>query len=143
MMLRSLLAGLRTQAAMQAEILALRHQLIVMQRTQKKNRFIFRPADRWLWVLLSRLWSGWRSALLIVKPATVIGWHRQGFRWYWTWKTRHGRTGRPIIPKETRDLIRKMSRDNPLWGAPRIHSELLKLGIKVSQASVAKSMVRH
>jgi putative transposase len=143
MMLSSLLAGLRTQAALQAENLALRHQLIVLQRIQEKKRFIFHPADRWLWILLSRLWSGWRSALLIVKPATVIGWHRQGFRWYWTWKSRRGRTGRPSISKETRDLIRNMSRDNPLWGAPRIHSELLKLGIKVSQTSVAKYMVRH
>jgi putative transposase len=143
MMLSSLLAGLRTQAALQAENLALRHQLIVLQRIQEKKRFIFHPADRWLWILLSRLRSGWRSALLIVKPATVIGWHRQGFRWYWTWKSRRGRTGRPSISKETRDLIRNMSRDNPLWGAPRIHSELLKLGIKVSQTSVAKYMVRH
>jgi hypothetical protein len=68
MMFSSLLAGLRTQAALQAENLALRHQLIVLQRIQEKKRFIFHPADRWLWILLSRLWSGWRSALLIVKP---------------------------------------------------------------------------
>jgi Integrase core domain len=74
----------------------------------------------------------WRSALVIVKPATVIAWHRQGFRWYWSWKIRHGRTGRPSIAKETRELIRTISRDNPLWGSPRIHSELLKLGINVS-----------
>jgi putative transposase len=143
MMLSSLLAALRTQAAIQAEILALRHQLIVLQRTQKKRRLILRPADRWLWILLSRLWSGWRSALVIVKPATVIAWHHQGFRWYWTWKSRHGRAGRPTLSKETRNLIRTISRDNPLWGAPRIHSELLKLGINLSQASVAKYMVRH
>jgi putative transposase len=134
--------GLRTQAALQAEILALRHQLIVLQRTQKKKRLILHAADRLLWVWLSRLWLDWRSALVIVKPATVIAWHRQGFRWYWTWKIRHGRTGRPSISKETRDLIRSMSRDNPLWGSPRIHGELLKLGINVSQASVAKYMVR-
>jgi putative transposase len=139
MMFGSLLAGLRTQAAIQAEILALRHQLIVLQRTQTKKRLILHAADRWLWVWLSGLWSGWRSSLVIVKPATVIDWHRQGFRWYWTWKIRHGRTGRPSISKETRVLIRSMSRDNPLWGSPRIHGELLKLGINVSQASVAKS----
>src|SRR5436190_12004187 len=142
MMFSSLLAGLRTQAGLQAEILALRHQLIVLQRTQKKKRLILRPTDRWLWVWLSRVWLDWRSALVIVKPATVIAWHRQGFRWYWTWKIRHGRTGRPSIPKETRDLIRTISQDNPLWGSPRIHGELLKLGINVSQASVAKYMVR-
>jgi putative transposase len=92
---------------------------------------------------LSQFWSGWRSALLIVKPETVIGWHRQGFRWYWTWKIRHGRPGRPCIPKDTRHLIRTMSRENPLWGAPRIHGELMKLGIKISEASVAKYMVRN
>src|SRR5262249_28914609 len=63
-------------------------------------------------------------------PETVIGWHRQGFRWYWTWRIRHGRSGRPCAPKETRNLIRTMSRENPLWGAPRIHGELMKLGIK-------------
>src|SRR5262249_49533967 len=84
-----------------------------------------------------------RSALLIVKPETVIGWHHQGFRWYWTWKIRHGRPGGPCVPKETRDLIRTMSRENPLWGAPRIHGELMKLGIKISEASVAKYMVRN
>jgi hypothetical protein len=67
------------------------------------------------WVLLSRLWSGWRSALIIVKPETVINWHHQGFRWYWTWKVRHGRSGRPQVPKETRDLIRTMSGENPLY----------------------------
>jgi putative transposase len=81
-----------------------------------------------------------------VKPATVIDWHRCGFRWYWTWKirhVRHGRPGRPQIPKQTRDLIRTMSRMNIGWGAPRIHSELLKLGIRVSEATVAKYMVRH
>ena len=141
MMLSSLLAGLRTKAALQAEVLALRHQLIVLQRTRKKKRLILHAADRWLWVWLSRLWSGWRSALVIVKPATVIAWHRQGFRW-WTWKVRHGRIGRPSISKETRDLIRSINRDNPLWRSPRIHGELLKLGINVSQASVAKYMVR-
>ncbi len=69
-------------------------------------------------------------ALIIVQPETVIGWHRQGFRWYWTWKIRHGRLGRPQIPRETRELIRTMSRENVIWGAPRIRSELLKLGLK-------------
>jgi putative transposase len=128
---------------MTAEIIALRHQIIVLQRTQKSKRLILRPADRWLWVWLSRVWAGRRSALIIVKPNTVLGWHRKGFRWrwYWTWKVRHGQGGRPRISAETRDLIRTMSRMNVLWGAPRIHSELLKLGINVSQATVAKYMV--
>src|SRR5262245_11913454 len=142
-LLRSLLTGLQSQAVMQAEIIALRHQLIVLQRTQKTKRLILGRADRCLWVWLSRLWSRWRSALIIVKPETVIGWHRQGFQWYWTWKIRHGRSGRPLVSRETRDFIRTISRNNPLWGAPRIHGELLKLGIKISEASVAKYMVRH
>jgi putative transposase len=97
---------------------------------------------RLFWVWLSRLWTDWRSALLIVKPETVIAWHRKGFRLYWTWKSRH-RQGRPNVSAEIRDLIRKMSEANPRWGAPRIHGELLKLGIEVSQATVAKYMVRH
>ena len=75
-------------------------------------------------------------------PETVIGWHRRGFRWYWTWKVRHGKAGRPRVPKQIRDLIRTMSRENPIWGAPRIHSELMKLNIKISQASIAKYMAR-
>ena len=139
--LSSLLSGLRGQAALQAENVALRHQVTVLQRTHTK-RPVLKPVDRCLWVWLSRLWSGWRSALIIVMPETGIGWHRQGFRWYWTWKIRHGRAGRPRVPKETRDLIRTMSRENPTWGAPRIHSELMKLDIKISESSVAKYMIR-
>jgi hypothetical protein len=123
----------RTHADIQLEVLALRHQVTVLQRTNPKPKL--RPADRRLWVWLSRSWSRWRSALVIVKPDTVVDWHRRGFRWYWTWKVRHGKAGRPSVPKATRELIRTMSRDNVLWGAPRIHSELLKLGIAVSQAS--------
>src|SRR5215813_5657098 len=105
MLLRSLLTGVHSQAVMQAEIIALRHQLIVLQRTQKTNRLVLGRADRCLWVWLSRLWSRWRSALIIVKPETVVRWHRQGFQWYWTWKIRHGRSGRPRVSRETRDLI--------------------------------------
>jgi hypothetical protein len=98
--------------------------------------------DRWLWASLSRSWSGWRTALVIVKPDTVIAWHRQGLRLFWTWKSRR-RGGRPLVPLDVRTLIRTMSRDNPLWGARRIHGELLKLGIDVCQASVAKYMMRR
>ena len=99
-------------------------------------------ADRWLWVWLSRAWTGWRTALVIVKPETVIAWHRQGFRLFWTWRSRH-RTGRPSVPADVRALIRTMSQSNPPWGAPRIHGELLKLGIDVSQATVAKYGARR
>ena len=115
MFVNSLLVGFQGQAALQAEIIALRHQLIVLQRTQKPKRFVLHRGDRCLWVWLSRLWSGWRSSLIIVKPETVIGWHRQGFRWYWAWKIRNGRPGRPQVPEQTRDLIRTMSRENPIW----------------------------
>ena len=144
-LLRSVLASLRswfrTRAALQIEILALRHQLTVLKRTQR-GRLHLNSADRLFWVSLSRFWRNWGSALLIVKPETVIARHRKGFRLYWTWKSRRGTTGRPAVTCEVRELIRKMSTANPLWGAPRIHGELLKLGIKVSQATVAKYMVR-
>ena len=84
-------------------------------------------ADRLFWVVLSRLWSGWREILVIVKPETVIGWHRKGFRRFWTRKSRRGKPGRPPVSSEVRGLIRRMSRENPLWGAPRIHGELRML----------------
>jgi putative transposase len=138
----SLPALFRTRSALQAEILALRHQLLVLQRSSRGHRLRLSSPDRALWVWLSRLWTEWRSALIVVKPETVIGWHRQGFRLYWRWKSRHGE-GRPSVSSDVRDLIRKMSLANPRWGAPRIHGELLKLGIQVSQATVAKYMVRH
>jgi len=96
-----------------------------------------------LWVALVRLWPEWRKSLVVVKPETVIGWHRKGFRFYWNWKSRRGRMGRPGVSKEIRDVIRDMSSANVLWGAPRLHGELLKLGIEVSQATVAKYMVKH
>ena len=142
----SLLAGLtstlRTRASLQFEILALRHQLAVLQRN-KRRRVRLRVWDRLLWVALVRLWPDWRKTLMVVKPETVIGWHRKGFRFYWNWKSRRGRMGRPGVSKEIRDLIHDMSSVNVLWGAPRLHGELLKLGIEVSQATVAKYMVKH
>ena len=132
----------RTRFALQTEIIALRHQLLLLQRGNGGQRLRMRTWDRIFWVWLSRLWSGWQSALLIGKPETVIAWHRKGFRLYWTWKSRH-RQGRPNVSTEIRNLIRKMSLANPRWGAPRIHGELLKLGLGVSQATVAKYMVRN
>jgi putative transposase len=130
----------RSRAALQIEVLALRHQLTVLQRSVKRPRLT--ASDRFLWAGLVATWRDWRSALIMVKPETVIGWHRQGFRLFWAWKSRHGRAGRPSVAAETRQLIRTMSRDNPLWGAPRIHGELLKLGIEIGQTSVSKYMVR-
>src|ERR1035437_9420127 len=123
----------QTRAALQLEILALRHQINVLRRSQR-GRVRLTELDRLLWAWLLPLWSGWRSALIIVKPETVIAWHRRGFRLYWTWKSRQGQPGRPEVAREVRDLIRKMSLANPLWGAPRIHGEILKLGIELRSA---------
>ena len=132
---------LRSRIDLQLENLALRHQIGVLQRSVKKRPKLT-PADRIFWVALSRLWRDWRSALVLVKPETVIAWHRTGFRRFWTWKVRQGQPGRPGVSREVRDLIRRMCRENPIWGAPRIHGELLKLGIDIGQTSVSKYMVR-
>ena len=141
-----LLAGassaLKTRAALQLENVALRHQIGVLQRSTRK-RPTLDAADRLLWVWLSRVWTDWRSALVIVKPETVVAWHRKAFRLFWTWKIRRGKPGRPPVPREVRDLIRLMSKENPGWGAPRIHGELLKLGINIGETSVSKYLVRH
>ncbi len=132
----------KTSAELRLENLALRHQLGVLRRSAPKQLKLT-PADRIFWVWLRRVWVEWKSALLIVKPATVIAWHRKGFRLFWSWKIRRGKRGRPAVPQEIRDLIRMMSRNNPLWGAPRIHGELLKLGIEITEPTVAKYMLRR
>ena len=139
--LLTLRASARSRVALELEILALRHQLQVLQRTRPR-RLRLAKADRWFWVVLSRFWTEWRTALVIVKPETVVAWHRQGFRLWWTWKSRR-RMGRPTVPADVRALIRTMAQANPRWGAPRIHGELLKLGIDVCQATVAKYMMRQ
>src|SRR5712692_9097939 len=132
----------RSRAALELEHMALRHQIGVLKRSARKRPKLT-AADRLFWVFLSRVWGDCRAALDIVKPATAIAWHRQGFRLFWTWKVRQGRAGRPAVSGEIRDLIRRMSRENPLWGSPHIHGELLKLGIEISETSVAKYMVRQ
>jgi transposase InsO family protein len=137
---RSLLSALATRQTLFLENLALRQQLAVLQRDSKRPRLM--QADRVFWVFLSRIWNGWARTLTLVKPETVIGWHRKGFKLYWRWKSRGASRGRPAVAPEIRKLIRTMSRANPLWGAPRIHGELLKLGIEVSQPAVSKYMVR-
>lgn len=133
-------AFLLSRPSLAAENLALRQQVAVYQYTITRPKL--RPWDRLFWVLLSRLWANWRSALAIVQPDTVITWHRQGFKLYWRWKSRADKPGRPPIQRELRDLIRRMSRENPLWGAPRILSELALLGHDVAEGTVAKYMVR-
>jgi hypothetical protein len=137
----SICDSLRSRAALQIEILALRHQLGVLQRSVNRPRLT--KTDRLFWAWLSQGWADWRSAIVIVKPETVLAWQRKSFRLFWTWKVRHGQFGRPTVSKEVRDLIRGMSRANPLWGAPRIDGELLKLGIDIGQTSVAKYMLRR
>ena len=120
------------------ENLALRQQLAVCKQSIKRPKL--RPRDRVFWVWLSKLWPNWSSALAIVQPQTVIKWHRMGFKLYWRWKSRAGQPGRPPIEREIRDLIRRMSLENPTWGAPRILSELLLLGYDVAEGTVAKYM---
>ena len=134
-------ASFRTRAALQLKILALRHQIGVLQRSVKRPKVT--PADRCLWVWLSSVWGGWQTRLSIFQAATVIGWHRKGFGLFWRWKIRHGKRGRPTVSKEVRQLIRLLSRENPLWGAPHIHGELLKLGIRIGETSISRYMVRR
>jgi transposase InsO family protein len=131
----------RSRVSLEAEILMLRHQLNI-QRRHVPKRVSFSAMDRLIFVGLYRLVPTTTKALTIVKPDTVIRWHRAGFRSYWRWKSRP-RCGRPTVPLEIRRLIREMSIANPLWGAPRIHGELLKLGIDVGQTSVAKYLARR
>ena len=140
-LLATLSSILRSRAVLALENLALRHQIGVLQRSARKRPKLI-LLDRLLWAWLSRVWSDWRSALAIVQPETVIAWHRRGFRLFWTWKIRQGQPGRPTLPREVRELIRRMCRENPAWGAPRIHGELLKLGINICETSVSKYMVR-
>jgi putative transposase len=132
-------ALLRTRCAMQLEILALRHQLAVSQRSVPRPRL--QPTDRLLWVWLAGLWSGWRVALAFVQPRTITAWHRQRFRDHWRHLSPHSKPGRPTIAKELRNLIQDMSRANPTGGAPRMVGELRKRSIHVAQSTVEKSRV--
>ena len=138
------LAGLlRSRGLLHLEILSLRQQLATVTARDHK-RLRSRHLERLFWVSLYRIWPGCLATLVVFRPATLLRWHRRGFRLYWTWKSRRGRgTGRPTTPLEIRRLIRQLSRENPLWGAPRVHSELQLLGIVTSQTTVAKYMIRH
>jgi hypothetical protein len=136
----ALLAGFRCRRELILENLALRQQLATVLQ---KRRPLIRPADRAFWVVLHRLWSKWSDAVVIVKPETVIGWHRAGFALYWRWLSKAGRPpGRPPVGRQVRDLVRKMASENG-WGAPRIHGELLKLGFSVSERTVSRYMRSH
>lgn len=131
----------RSRARLEAEVVFLRHQLNVLRR-QARAKPRLTTLDRWLFVWLYRVQPSLSEAMVIVKPETVIRWHRTGFRLYWRWKSR-SRGGRPNVSIELRSLIRRMSLENPLWGAPRIHGELLKLGFELAQSTVAKYMVKR
>src|SRR4051794_8609222 len=131
----------RARSSLEAEVIALRHQLNVLHRSTPK-RPALKAFDRLIFMLLYRLAPTVLDAVTIVRPETIVRWHRAGFRTFWRWKSRR-RPGRPKVPLEVRQLIREMSLANRLWGAPRIHGELLKLGIDVGQTSVAKYMARH
>jgi hypothetical protein len=131
----------RSRVRLEAKILVLRQQINVLRRKSPK-RSVFRTFDRLVFVGLYRLAPGNVDALAIVRAETVVRWHRAGFRSFWRWKSRR-RGGRPSIPVEIRNLIQDMSLANPLWGAPRIHGELLKLGIDLGQTSVAKYVARR
>jgi hypothetical protein len=119
----------------------LRHQLLVLRRSAPP-RLKLRTADRLIVVWLYRLFPSLLGAAIIFKPETLVRWHRSGFRLYWRWKSRR-RVGRPELPADIQDLVRTISRGNPLWGAPRIHGELLKLGADIAQSTVAKHVCRR
>src|SRR5262245_32566760 len=133
-----LTSTLRERVHLALTTVALRHQLAVLQRSATRPQF--RPADRCLWVLFSMVWARWPEALEFVPADTVRRWRRQGLRQLVPWERGRRRLGRPAIASETRALIRRMSRANLLWGAPRLHGELAMLGIKVSRTTVAKYM---
>ena len=137
----TLLSVFKTRQQLLTENLVLRQQLAVLNRSVKRPQLSC--YDRLFWVLVSRFWAHWSKALIIVQPQTVLRWHRQGFRLYWSWKSRKQKLGHPCIDPAIRNLIRTMSQANPLWGAPRIHGELLKLDIHLSQATVSKYMIRN
>ena len=131
----------KSRRRLEIENLYLRHQLNIAMR-KAPQRLRLRGADRAFMVWMTRLWPDLLSLSRVVRPDTILRWHRAGFRAYWRWKSR-GQPGRPRISSELRELIRRMSRENRLWGAPRIHGELLKLGFEVAESTVSKYMIRH
>ena len=131
----------RSRVSRDAEILFLRQQLLILRRSAPA-RFRLRNTDRLIFVWLYRLFPSLINAAIIFKPETLVRWHRGGFRLFWRWKSRR-RAGRPTVPASIRSLVQQMSRENPLWGAPRIHGELLKLGIEIAQSTVGKYMRRR
>ncbi len=139
--IKTLLSKFNLIANLTAENLALRQQLIVLNRSIKRPQI--KDKDRLFWIILFLFWRNWQDSLIVLKSETVVGWHKKGFRLFWKWKSRSKSPGRPRISQEIRNLIYKMAMANPLWGAPRIHGELLKLGIKISERTVSSLIPRH
>jgi transposase InsO family protein len=133
-----LCAFVRTRHDLGLEILALRQQVIVLKRKRPRPRL--NDSDRFFWLALRRLWRRWNEALILVKPATVVGWHRAGFRLFWRLRSRGG--GRRI-ENEVFEIVRRIARENPSWGAPRIHGELLKLGFDISERTISRYLMRR
>ena len=119
----------------------LREQLSVLKIVRPRPKLT--PFDRAFWLMLRQVWPHWSETLIIVKPETVVRWHRAGFKTYWRWKSRRRKPGRPRVDREVRTLIRRMASENPTWGAPRVHGELLKLGFDVSDTTVWRYMPRR
>jgi hypothetical protein len=137
LVLRWLCALCRSRGDLALENLALRQQLSVLSRRHPRPRLT--SIDRFFWVMMRRVWARWTDALIIVKPDTVIRWHRAGFRLYWRFRSRvKKQVGRPRTGQEIRNLIQRMAAENPSWGTPRIHGELLKLGVTVSERTVSR-----
>ena len=132
---------LRPHCNLLLENMALRQQILVLERQVKRPRF--KDHERAFWVLLSRFWPDWKKPLRLVKPETVISWHRKSWRLFWRWKSKSKDYGWPNVPIEVIKLIRRISLDNPLCGAPRIHGELIMLGYEVSEPTVAKYMIKR
>jgi putative transposase len=133
-------AFLRSRNSLGLEIVALRQQVNVLKRKHPRPRMSM--WDQVFWVFLRRVWSRWAEVLVVVKPETVVRWHRAGFRLYWRWLSRRKEVGRPRIGSEIRRLIERMTRENPLWGGPRVHGELLKLGFVVSERTISRYLRR-
>jgi putative transposase len=131
----------RSRLSLQVEVLALRHQLAAYQLAERRPRI--RAADRIFWAWLSQHWPKWREVLIFVQPQTVIAWRRRRFREHWRRLSRPGRPGRPAVSPEVRQLVRRMSLANPLWGSPRLMGELRKIGIDLQKSTVEKHMVRR
>jgi transposase InsO family protein len=136
-----LIGAFRSREELLLENLALRQQLLALHAKRPRPRLS--SVDKLFWVVLRKVWSGWKRSLILVTPETVVRWHRTGFRLYWSWISRARKVvGRKPISREVRDLIFRMVAENPTWGAPRIHGELLKLGFEISERTVSRWVKR-